>query len=303
MSLGWNIWIIGLVALNVGGALWLLWWTKKRRGGEAAPEAKTTGHTWDGDLTEYNNPLPRWWLWLFYLTVIFSFVYLAIYPGLGSYPGTLRWTQQKQHAKEVAVAERAYTEKFARYGAVDLPTLSRTPEVVAAGHNIFANTCAQCHGSDARGAVGFPNLTDHDWLWGDSPEIIEETIRNGRQAVMPPWAEALGAQGTEEVIVYVLSLSEQKVPADFAAAGKMRFEQFCVACHGPDARGNQLLGAPNLTDNIWLYGNSPQAIRMALQKGHNGQMPAHLPLLGPLKVHLVAAYVYSLSPPQTPPSQ
>ena len=197
------------------------------------------------------------------------------------------------------MAERVYTEKFARYQTVELPTLSGTAEAVAAGHNIFANTCAQCHGSDARGAVGFPNLTDRDWLWGGSPDAIEQTITNGRQGVMPPWAEALGAQGTEEVIAYVLSLSGQKVPADLAAAGKTRFDQFCVACHGADARGNQQLGAPNLTDNIWLYGDSPQSIRTTLQNGRNGQMPAHLPLLGPLKAHLVAAYVYSLSHPQT----
>lgn len=303
MSLGWNIWIIGFVALNVAGALWLLWWTARRRGGEAAPEAKTTGHTWDGDLTEYNNPLPRWWLWLFYLTVAFSFVYLAIYPGLGSFAGTSHWTQERQHAEQVAVADSAYAAKFAPFAALDLPTLTRTPDALSAGRNLFANNCAQCHGSDARGNIGFPNLTDQDWLYGGAPETIEQSIAQGRQGVMPPWSDALGAQGVEEIIAYTLSLSGQKVPPDLAVAGKARFDMLCVACHGADARGNTQFGAPNLTDNIWLYGDSPEVIRKALQHGLNGQMPAHLPLLGPVKVHLVAGYVYSLSQPQTPSPQ
>jgi len=294
MSVQWSLYIIGLVVLNVAGALWLLWRTARRRSGAAA-EAETTGHRWDGDLTELNNPLPRWWLWLFYLTVIFSAMYLVLFPGFGSYPGVLKWTQQRQHAEQVGAAERIYAAQYARYASLDLATLSRTPEAMSTARNLFVNNCATCHGSDGRGAVGFPNLTDADWLYGSEPETIKQTIMEGRMSVMPPWGDALGAQGVEDVIAYVLSLSGEKIPAGLANAGAERFAMFCASCHGPDGRGNRELGAPNLTDAVWMFGKSPEAIRTTIAQGRMSQMPAHLGLLGPQKVHLLAAYVINLS--------
>jgi len=292
MTSAWSLYVIILVLVNVLGALWLLWWTAKRRG---TSEASTTGHVWDGDLTEYNNPLPRWWLWLFILTVIFAAVYLALYPGFGNYAGRLGWTQAGQHRQEVAVADQQYAAHFARFDKLDAPTLRRTPEAMAAARNLFANNCSTCHGSDARGARGFPNLTDNDWLYGGDPDTLLATIANGRHGVMPPWGYALGAAGVEDVIAYVLSLSQTGLPADMVAAGKPRFDMFCTACHGVDAKGNQQLGAPNLTDDTWLYGDSSDSIRLTLTKGRNNQMPAHLPLLGEQKVRMLAAYIYSLS--------
>src|SRR5687767_7582681 len=299
MSNAWSYYVIAIVVLNVAGAVWLLWWTAKRRGPQ---EADTTGHVWDEDLTEYNKPLPRWWLWLFVLTVLFAIVYLALYPGLGNLSGRLGWTQAGQHRAEVAAAEAMYNARLARFAGMDVPALSRNAEAMAAARNLFAHNCSTCHGSDARGARGFPNLTDDDWLYGGDPDSLLQTIGQGRQGVMPPMAPALGAGGVEDVIAYVLSLSQTGVPADMASAGKPRFDMLCVACHGADARGNQLLGAPNLADGTWLYGDSPQAIRETLTNGRNNQMPAHVPLLGEQKVRMLAAYVYQLSRAARPAS-
>jgi cytochrome c oxidase cbb3-type subunit 3 len=294
MSNAWSGYIIALVALNVAGAVWLLWWTAKRRG---AKEADTTGHVWDENLTEYNKPLPRWWLWLFVLTVVFAGAYLALYPGLGNVRGGLQWTQTAQHQAEVAAAERAYNARLAKFSGMDVPALSRNVEAMAAARNLFAHNCSTCHGSDARGARGFPNLTDQDWLYGGDPDSLLQTIGHGRQGVMPPMAQILGASGVEDVIAYVLSLSQSGLPAEMVSAGKPRFEMLCASCHGVNGHGSALVGAPNLTDRTWLYGNDPRAIREALTQGRNNQMPAHLPLLGEQKVRLLAAYVYNLSHP------
>ena len=306
MSNGWSLYIIALVLSNVLGALWLLWWTAKRRDTVSSPtlpsdatipgaDGATTGHVWDGDLTEYNHPLPRWWLWLFYATVIFAVIYLILYPGFGRFPGILHWSQQRQHQEQTAVAERAYAQRFARFAALDLRALSHNPEALSMARNLFANNCSACHGSDARGAAGFPNLTDADWLYGGDPDTIYQTIANGRNGVMPAWGPVLGAQGVEEVLAYVLKLSGQSSRPDLAAAGQTKFEQICAACHGMDGRGNKMLGAPNLTDNIWLYGGSPQSIRASIVNGHDIRMPEQLGNLGSEKVRLLAAYVLSLS--------
>jgi cytochrome c oxidase cbb3-type subunit 3 len=291
MSAGWSLFVIALVLINVLGALWLLWWT--RRGDAAEPE--TTGHVWDGDLTEYNKPLPRWWLWLFLITVVFSAAYLVLYPGFGSYAGRLGWSQLRQHEEQVAAAEQSFAARFGRFAAMDISALSRDPEAMAAARNLFANNCTTCHGSDARGAVGFPNLTDDDWLYGGDPATLELTIGQGRHGVMPPWGEALGSSGVEAVIAYTLSLSRSDLPEDMVAAGKASFETLCATCHGADARGNPQFGAPNLSDDIWLYGDSPDSLRQTISKGRSNQMPAHLPLLGELKVRMLAAYVMTLS--------
>jgi cytochrome c oxidase cbb3-type subunit 3 len=295
MTESWSYFVMALVLINVVGVLWLLWWMRRRK-----QEASTTGHVWDDDLTEYNNPLPRWWLWLFFATVVFAVAYLVLYPGFGNYAGRLGWSQVGQHEQQVAAAQRAWAERFARFDGMDVVTLSRDPDAMSAARSLFGNNCATCHGSDARGATGFPNLTDADWLHGGDPDTIELTIREGRTGVMPPMGAALGASGVEEVIAYVLSLSGTKGLADMAAAGRPKFEMYCSACHGPDGRGNMQVGAPNLADRVWLHGDSPEFIRQTIMNGRMNRMPGHLGPLGAQKVRLLAAYVYSLSPhPET----
>jgi cytochrome c oxidase cbb3-type subunit 3 len=227
--------------------------------------------------------------------VIFALVYLVLYPGSGIYAGKLGWTSQSQHAAEVRAAENLQNARFARYDKLDLRTLSHDAEAMTTAHNIFGNTCAGCHGSDARGAVGFPNLTDNDWLHGGSPEDILETVTNGRIGIMPPFGPAVGERGVDELVAYVQSLSGQSASPGLASAGAVRFQSFCIACHGPEGKGNPLIGAPNLTDNIWLYGSSPAVIAQTITNGRQNAMPPHLPILGAQRVRLMAAYVLSLS--------
>lgn len=294
MSAAWSWYIIVLVVINIAGCVWLLWWTSKRRPGE--PE--TTGHVWDGDITEYNKPLPRWWINLFYLTIIFSIGYLIWYPGFGRFAGTSGWTSTGEHDIQRAANEAKLAPLFARFSGRELPELAKDADALRLGQSVFANHCSTCHGSDARGAKGFPNLTDGDWQWGGEPEQILASILQGRQAVMPPLAAVLGSeQAVNETAVYVQSLSGQRVDPALAAAGKTRYESICAACHGVDGRGMVALGAPNLTDGIWLYGGDYDAIRAAIVQGRNGEMPAHEPLIGADRVRLAAAWVYHLSEP------
>jgi cytochrome c oxidase cbb3-type subunit 3 len=293
MSSFFSWWVIILTLGNIAGAYWLIRWTMKRRPGESAQGA-TTGHSWDG-LEEYNNPLPRWWLWLFYITLVFGVIYLVLYPGLGSFAGTFGWTQDKQYDEEVAKADAKYGPMFAKYAKLDIPEAAAQPEALQMGKRIFLNYCAQCHGSDARGAAGFPNLADGDWLYGGDPGVIKTSVLNGRSGVMPALGAALGEDGLDEVVEYVLSLSGRSEDNAKAEKGKTRFQTLCVACHGPDGKGNQALGAPNLTDETWLYGGSRGTIAKTISQGRNGVMPAHKDFLGEDKSHLVAAYVWSLS--------
>jgi cytochrome c oxidase cbb3-type subunit 3 len=297
MTTGWTLFIVILTAINVVGAVWLLWVTSRRAPGEKQGGAETTGHTWDGDLKEYNNPLPRWWLWMF-----FGVVYLVLYPGLGSWQGIRGWTQEKQWQEQVAAADAASAPVYARFASMSLTDLGKDPDAMRVARNLFANNCAMCHGSDARGAKGFPNLTDGDWLYGGAPDTVLATISNGRNGIMPAWGETLGEQGVEETVAYVLTLSGQQAPADLAAAGKAKFEMYCSGCHGIDGKGMQAVGAPNLTDNIWLYGSDAAELRYGITNGRNNQMPAQLGLLGEAKVRLLAAYVLSLSPPVAEPA-
>lgn len=282
--------------LNIAAIVVLLWWTSRRRGSDArtTAEPETTGHVWDEDLREYNNPLPRWWLGLFVLTVIFGLVYLALYPGLGTFKGANNWTQEAQYESQSRQAEAQLARTFAPYEKAPLDTLERDPTALRVGKNLFLNNCAGCHGSDARGAPGFPNLVDHDWLWGGTPETVLTTIRDGRTGVMPAWKPVLGSEGVENVLTYVMSLSGRKLPAGDAAAGQKTFEQICSACHGPEGKGNVALGAPNLTDSVWLNGGALATIRDSISYGRQGQMPAHLERLGETRTKLLAAYVLSL---------
>lgn len=261
---------------------------------DARGEVETTGHVWDENLGEYNNPLPRWWMWLFYLTVFFALGYLFLYPGLGGFKGNLAWSSAGQYADEVKKAEAEFGPLFAQFLAKDLKTVSADPQARDMGARLFLNYCAQCHGSDARGSKGFPNLTDRDWLYGGSPDAIKASIMDGRNGVMPPMAAAVG--GGEDVVNvanYVLSLSGAAHDSIRAAQGKAKFGA-CAACHGPEGRGNPALGAPNLTDKTWLYGGGVEAVAESINKGRNNLMPAHKEFLGEAKVHLLAAYVWGL---------
>lgn len=279
--------------LNIAGVVWLLWWTSRRRGEAAEPQ--TTGHVWDEDLREYDNPLPRWWMGLFLLTVLFGLVYLALYPGLGNFAGLSGWSEVKQHEEQSRQAEALLARTFAPFEAQTVTALAHDRAALQIGRNLFLNNCAGCHGSDARGAPGFPNLTDKDWLWGDDPDTILTSIRDGRTGVMIGWLPVLGAGGVEDVLAYVLSLSGHELPPGVTlAAGQQKFAEICAACHGADARGNRQLGAPNLTDAIWLHGGSINAIRDSIAHGRQGQMPAHRDLLGDTRTKLLAAYVMSL---------
>jgi len=285
--------------LNIAGVLWLLWWTSRRRSGDSA--AETTGHVWDDDLTEYNNPLPRWWLGLFLVTVVFGLVYLALYPGLGNYGGTRRWSQVAQYQSESRNAEAVLARTLAPYEKATVATLTIDPAALRVGRNLFLNNCAACHGSDGRGAPGFPNLTDHDWLWGGDIQTVLTSVREGRVGMMPAWRPVLGDEGVENALAYVMSLSGRTLPAGNVIAGKQKFTEICSACHGAEARGNPLLGAPNLTDGIWLNGGSLAAVRETISNGRQGQMPAHLERLGETRTKLLAAYVLSLGGAQPAP--
>ena len=295
MSSFWSNYIIILTVLNIVGCLWLIKWASKKRKGEAS-EGEVTGHVWDGNLQELNNPMPRWWLWLFYITIIFSAFYLWLYPGLGNVEGAFKWSQIGQYEDEVAQADKQYGPLFAKYAATPITELAKDKKANAIGQRLFLNYCSTCHGSDAKGAPGFPNLADKDWLYGGSPESIKESILNGRSGVMPAMGAALGGdKGIDEVVSYVQSLSGRKTDAAETKAGKAKFEMMCAACHQKSGEGNTTLGAANLTDTIWLYGGSAGAIRKVITEGRNGQMPAHKNFLGEDKSHLLAAYVYSLS--------
>jgi cytochrome c oxidase cbb3-type subunit 3 len=297
VTTGQSLFIILLTVANIAGALWLLWWTRRSPGEDSSTE-HTTGHVWDEDLVELNNPLPRWWLWLFIITVVFSLVYLVLYPGFGTYKGTLNWTSQSEHAAQFKLNAARIEQTLAPYAASDVSHLANDPAALNIGRNLFLNNCATCHGSDGGGAPGFPNLSDKDWLWGGEPDTVVASIANGRTGIMPPWGEALGPRGVENVLAYVLSLQGRKLEAGDARAGAVKFGELCAACHGADAKGNPQLGAPNLSDGIWLHGGSLAAIRDTIEKGRNGAMPAHAVRLGETRVKLLAAYVLSLGKQQ-----
>ncbi|HET9863052.1 MAG TPA: cytochrome-c oxidase, cbb3-type subunit III [Steroidobacteraceae bacterium] len=296
MTFGQALFIVVLTLANIAGAVWLLWWTR-RSPGEASSTGHTTGHVWDEDLQELNNPLPRWWLWLFVITVVFAVVYLVLYPGLGTWRGTLGWTSQAEHAAQSKLNAARVEQALAPYATLSVPQLAGNPAALNVGRNLFLNNCATCHGSDGGGAPGFPNLTDRDWLYGGDPDTLVATISNGRAGVMPAWGEALGAGGVEDVLAYVMSFSGRKLDAGDTRAGAAKFATFCAACHGIDGRGNAALGAPDLTDGVWLHGGSLAAVRETIQQGRTGTMPAHAARLGETRIKLLAAYVLSLGSP------
>ena len=293
MSAGWSWYVAILTLANILGCLWLLWWTRRQRG---AQEGETTGHVWDGDLVEGNKPMPRWWINLFYITIAFAIGYLVYYPGLGAFAGTGGWSSRQQHADDVAAAEAKLEPILARFRGEPIAQLARDPGAVALGHSVFANTCATCHGSDARGARGFPNLVDADWQWGGEPDTVLATVLNGRQAAMPAFGSVLDPTGIATTAAYVRQLSGQKADQASAITGKTHFDMLCVACHGPDGRGNPLVGAPNLTDGTWLYGGDPETIAQTITQGRMGQMPGHAERIGEDRARLAAAWVLAQQP-------
>ncbi|HEX9628326.1 MAG TPA: cytochrome-c oxidase, cbb3-type subunit III [Acidiferrobacterales bacterium] len=296
----WPWYIFVLVALSIAAVFGLIRWMSV---GSNRPteKAKTMGHKWDDDLEELNNPLPRWWLNLFYITLFFSIGYLILYPGIGIAKGVLGWTQINQYEREIEAANKLYGPIFAQYLKQDVRAVAGDPEALKMGERLYLTYCTACHGSDARGGPGYPNLRDADWLYGGAPEQIKTSIMNGRMGVMPAWAQPLGQEGVQNVAEYVLSLSGRRVTEVAAEAGKEKFMQMCVVCHGADGRGNIALGAPDLTDGVWLYGGSQRAVMETIANGRQGRMPAHGEFLGEAKVHLLTAYVYSFL--QEPPPQ
>jgi len=293
----WDLYIGVISVVSIVACAVFLKVQSVRRSGEA----ETSGHTWDDDLTEYNNPLPRWWAWLFYLTVAFALVYLVLYPGLGSFRGTLGWTQIGQLEEENRAADERFGPLFEKFVAQDVPALAKNPEAQAVGQKLFLNHCAQCHASDGGGSRGFPNLTDRDWLWGGTPEAIKASITDGRRGMMPPMGGAVGGdEGAKDVAHYVLSLSGRTHDSLRAFRGRGSYQSACVACHGTEGKGNPQLGAPNLTDGTWLHGSGEAAIIEQIMKGRTNEMPAHKDILTPAKIHLLSAYVFSLSQPGGP---
>lgn len=292
MSQNWGIWVTVLVICNILGMVWLLKATAKQPKDEL--EKETTGHEWDG-ISELNTPMPRWWLWLFYSTIVLALVYLALYPGLGLFKGYLGWTQENQYEESLAQYKAKSEEYFKKYAEIPHDELAQDPQAMKTGRNIFLNNCAACHGSDARGAKGFPNLTDDDWLYGGEEADLVTTLTNGRSGVMPALGAAFTPEELESVVQFILSQTDRQTASEeVVAAGKAKFDVMCIACHGPDAKGNKFLGAPNLTDNIWLYGGEAADIKETLLKGRNGLMPEHKSKFSPAQIHLMAAYVKSL---------
>lgn len=291
----WNWYVIIITIVTILGCFWLLQWTKGVSNRDEEGGTGTTGHVWDEDLVELNNPLPKWWLNLFYITIVFAGIYFVLFGGLGNIAGVLGWSQEGQYEQEMQAATEAQEVIFARYREMDSEALIADAEAKATGQRLFANNCAQCHGSDGRGARGFPNLADNNWQYGGSFETIMQTLENGRVGAMPVMVGGLDDKAIGELVVYVQSMSGQKADPELAAAGKKNFDMLCIACHGVDGSGNQALGAPRLNDNIWLYGGDPESIRETLVKGRNGMMPAFKDSLSEDQRRLITAYVIGLS--------
>jgi len=289
----WSVFVTAITIVSILACLVLLILTGRSKG--IVSGDNTTGHVWDGDLREMNNPLPGWWVGLFVMTIVFAFVYLALYPGLGSYAGTFGWTSVAQHQAEVDKGNAEVAPLYARFSAMKPEELAGDKPAMAVGERLFMNNCAPCHGSDARGNKGIPNLTDADWLHGGTPAKIKETLTLGRIGLMPPMAAAVGtADDVKNVAQYVLSLSGSPHDSVRAALGKSKFT-VCAACHGGDGKGMQALGSANLTDNIWLHGYGEAAIVAMINNGKTNQMPAQAGKLSEAQIHVLTAYVWGLS--------
>jgi len=291
-----DFWPYFISAIVIGGivfCLTILFMTSKSH--DPAHTGESTGHVYDEDIIEMNNPMPRWWMWMFIITCVFGAIYLFLFPGLGTYQGKLGWTALKQYEQEVKETNDRIAPIYAKFTSMKGEEVAQDPKAMAIGERLFMNNCSQCHGSDAHGSRGFPNLTDNDWLHGGSHETIKQTITNGRHGVMPSMAAAVGsADDVKNVANYVLSLSNSEHDAERAALGKEKFAA-CAACHGPDGKGNQAIGSANLTDNIWLHGAGEAAIIQRINNGIDNTMPAQGSRLTPEQIHVLAAYVWRFS--------
>lgn len=292
MSTFWSWTVTIIVILHMLAYLWLLYATSKKKVDNE--EDDTTGHVWDEDLTEYNNPLPRWWLWLFVGTIIFSGAYLYIYPGLGNYQGSINWSQEGQYQANQEKLVAARNKIYSSFIDKPVDELVKDTAALKIGSKLFAMNCSQCHGSDAEGAVGFPNLADNDWNYGGEFEDIKTSITEGRMGQMPPFISILQEDGVKQVAAYIRSFNDRNQNQRLLAQGEEKFKMICSSCHGADGKGLNEFGAPNLADNIWLHGSS-DIIEKAMSKGLNGNMPAHKQLLDEDSIKLVSAFVYSLS--------
>lgn len=299
----WNVWIIVITLASIAGCGLLIIYTSHGQPKVDADNAPSTGHEYDG-IEELENPLPRWWVMMFWMTIVFGLGYMVLY-GYGNYDGVLTvevdgkpvtWTSANQWKAEVQAFDAKVAPIFAKYSSTPIEDLAKDEEALQTGHRLFKSYCSVCHGTNAQGAMGFPNLTDNDWLYGGKPENIKQTITLGRQGVMAPHIDILGGkEGVENMAQYVRSLSGLKHDAKAAAKAEPQFQQICFACHGMEGKGNHLLGAPDLTNNIWLYGGSTKDIEFTLTHGRNGVMPAQQQKLGDDKIHVLTAYIYSLS--------
>jgi len=287
MSNGWHWFVVIGTALSLVAMLWLL------LANRSAPSDKTTGHEWDG-IEELDNPLPLWWVGMFVASIIFAVVYLAIFPGLGNTSGATGWTSTREHDEDITVHEERFAPLYTRLAALDPQAMKADREARQVGRRLFLNHCATCHGATAKGAFGFPNLTDEEWIWGGDFASIRTSIEQGRAAQMPAWGPVLGEEGVLAVTHRVLKFAGKDHDASLAASGEAQYNSICVACHGADGKGNTLLGAPDLTNDIWLYGSSIEEIGFTLRNGRAGNMPAHAPLIGAEKAAIVAGYVHGL---------
>lgn len=288
----WYVAVISLVSILACGVFLWSMTTRRLAPGE---KAEITGHVWDGDLAEYNNPMPRWWMWLFYITIVFGLIYLVLYPGLGAWSGTLKWSSADRYEAEMARADERFGPIFARYAAMDVEEVAADPQAHEIGQRLFLNYCSQCHASDARGSRGFPNLADGNWNWGGDPESIRASIVQGRQGIMPALGGVLGEEGVKDTAHHVLRIAGRTYDNLRAARGAVNFQTQCAVCHGVDGTGNPMLGAPDLTDGVWTYGGGETAIMETIRRGRHGVMPPWGEFLGEQKVHVLTAYVWGLS--------
>jgi cytochrome c oxidase cbb3-type subunit 3 len=292
---GWGIYIAVVTGVGIIWCLYLLFSQRKTNVTyEADGSVADTGHVWDGDLRELNNPLPRWWMWMFVLSCIFAIVYLVLYPGMGTYEGSLGYTTRNAHEASVVQANEQLKPVYAKYMSMDAKQVAADPAAREMGQRLFLNHCAQCHGSDAGGSKGFPNLADTDWLYGGDTQDIKQTLIAGRAGVMPAFAHLESAQ-VSDVANYVRNLSGLAADQIKVGRGAEVYKSNCAACHGAEGKGMAAMGAPNLTDKVWLYGSSEATIIETVLKGRNGMMPAHETILTPEKIHLLTAYVWGLS--------
>ncbi len=289
----WSIFVTSVTLIGIFACLLLLWITARKK--VPAHSDNTTGHVWDEDLREMNNPLPLWWVGLFVITIVFALGYLYAYPGLGTFKGSLDWSTESEYKAELDKARAELDPLYARFTAMTPEAAAADPQAMAIGERLFMNNCAQCHGSDARGSKGFPNLTDGDWLYGGATDRIKETITHGRTGVMPPMAAAVGSpDDVKNVAHYVMSLSNSPHDSVRAQLGKSKFTA-CAACHGIGGKGNPALGAPNLTDGVWLHGWGEAAIVGIINTGRVNMMPPQSDKLTEAQIHVLSGYVWGLS--------